>query len=231
MNRTLNVVRMQLVNRQTFVWIPLIVLGGAYAITLALYFAISSAGGGVQIYIGGAQAPMWYFAIIGAQALTLTFPFSQAMSVTRREFHLGTLLTAALTAAALSVVLVAGALVEQATGGWGLDAYFFYTPVLWGGHPLVGGLCYFAMTMLFFSAGFWGATIYKRFGGAVLTTVLVALGLLLVAGLWLIGRLEAWMQVGAWFVAQGVLGLSLWGLVLVAALAVISYLALRRAVP
>ena len=32
MNRILKVVRMQLTNKQTFVWVPLIVLGGAFAI-------------------------------------------------------------------------------------------------------------------------------------------------------------------------------------------------------
>ncbi|MFT3877399.1 MAG: hypothetical protein QM708_13400 [Propioniciclava sp.] len=230
MNRTLNVVRMQLVNRQTFIWIPLIVLAGAFAITMAIHLAITSLGGEVQIYLG-AQTPMWYFAIVGAQSLTLTFPFAQAMSVTRREFHLGTLLTTALTTLVLTALMMAGALVELATGGWGMDAFFFYTPALWGGHVLVAGLGYFTLTMLFFSFGFWGATIYKRFGGVALTTTLVALALAIVGGLWVAGRLNAWSQLGAWFVAQGVLGLSLWGLLLIAALAAISSVSLRRAVP
>ena len=53
-------------------------------------------------YGGGAQAPLWYFDVVGIQALTLTFPFSQAMSVTRREFFLGTLLTAAFTSSILA---------------------------------------------------------------------------------------------------------------------------------
>ena len=37
MNRTLNVVRLQLVNKMTFVWIPLIILVGAWVLTLAIY--------------------------------------------------------------------------------------------------------------------------------------------------------------------------------------------------
>ncbi len=37
MNRTLSVVRMQLINKQTYIWIPLIILGGAFILTLAIW--------------------------------------------------------------------------------------------------------------------------------------------------------------------------------------------------
>ena len=37
MNRTLSVVRMQLINKQTYIWIPLIILGGAFVLALAVY--------------------------------------------------------------------------------------------------------------------------------------------------------------------------------------------------
>lgn len=231
MSRTLNVVRMQLVNTQTYVWVPLIVLGGAFVITLAVYGIIASAGASGPYYGGGAQAPLWYFAVVGAQSLTLTFPFSQAMSVTRREFYLGTLLTATMTSMTLAGVFMLGGIIERATNGWGLNGYFFYSPELWGGHPLSLGLAYFALAMLFFACGFWGATIYKRFGWVVLTTVMVALGLVLVAGLWAVGRFGSWPRVWLWIVDQGVVGLSLWGLAVVALLAVVSYLSLRRATP
>ena len=40
MNRTLNVVRMQLVNRQTYVWIPLLILGGASSSRSSIYAMI-----------------------------------------------------------------------------------------------------------------------------------------------------------------------------------------------
>jgi hypothetical protein len=231
MNRTLNVIRMQLVNRQTYLWVPLIILAGSLVITLAIYGIISGAGVDAEMYGGGAQAPLWYFAVVGAQALTLTFPFSQAMSVTRREFYLGTLLTAGLTAVILAAVFVIGGLLERATGGWGMNGYFFYLPWMWESGPAAAGVVFFTVAMLFFVAGFWGATIFKRFGTAVLTTVLLGLALLLVAGLWLVGRLDAWVQVFGWIGDQGSLGLSLWGLLVIAVLAAISFLTLRRATP
>jgi hypothetical protein len=60
MNRTLNVVRLQLVNKQTYIWVPLLVLFGALALTLAVYALIRSGGASGPMYGGGAQAPLWY---------------------------------------------------------------------------------------------------------------------------------------------------------------------------
>ncbi len=231
MNRTFNVVRMQLVNRQTYIWVPLIVLGGALVITLGIYAIIAGAGVEGPMFGGGAQAPLWYFAVVGAQSLTLTFPFSQAMSVTRREFYLGTLLTAAMTAAILAAVFVVGGLVERATNGWGLNGYFFYLPTVWDAGALGAGLFFFTLAMTFFVAGFWGATLYKRFGGAVLATVLIGIALLLVLALWFVGRANAWAQVFTWFATQGTVAVSLWGLLVIAVFGAISYVTLRRAVP
>lgn len=231
MNRTVSVVRMQLINRQTYIWVPLLVLGGSFLITLAIYAILINAGVDEAMYGGGAQAPLWYFGVVGIQALTLTFPFSQAMSVTRREFYLGTLLTAAMAGGALALIFVVGGLLERATGGFGLNGYFFYLPWIWESGPLGAGIFYFTITMLFFVAGFWAATIYKRFGSVALTTVLVGIAALLVLALFLVGQAQAWAQMFTWFAEQGALGLAAWGMLLVVVLAGISYLTLRRAVP
>ncbi len=231
MNRALNVVRLQLVNRQTFVWVPLIVLGGSLVLSIAVYAILANAGIDAPKYGYGAQAPLWYFLVVGIQSLTLTFPFSQALSVTRREFYAGTILTAALTSVILGVVFMLGGLLEQATGGWGANGWFFYLPWIWERGVFAAGLFFLVAALLIFTIGFWGATIYKRFGSLGLTIVLVGLGIVLVGLLWLVGRLNAWGQVFEWIGAAGALGLALWGLVLIAVLAAISFLTLRRAVP
>jgi len=230
-SRTISVVRMQLINKQTYIWIPLIVLGGAFLLALAIYAMLANSGVTGPKYGGGAQAPLWYFLVVGIQALTLTFPFSQAMSVTRREFYLGTLLTAALTSSILSLIAVVGGLIERATDGWGVNGWFFGLPWMWEAGPLGALLVNFVAAMLFFVVGFWAATIYKRFGGVVLTIVLVGIGVLFVAGMWLVGQLDAWADVFGWFSTVGVVGLSLWGAVLAVVLAAIAFLTLRRAVP
>ncbi len=231
MNRTLSVVRMQLINKQTYIWIPLLILGGAFVLAIAVYAILVGSGVPGPFYGGGAWAPLWYFGIVGIQALTLTFPFSQAMSVTRREFYLGTLLTAALTSAILAAIAVVGGLIERATNGWGLDGWFFGLPFIWESGPIGAFLFNFVVALLFFVIGFWAATIYKRFGALWLTVVLAGVGALFVFGLWIVGRFDAWGVVNEWIAAQGVTGLSLWGLVLAAVLAASAFLTLRRAVP
>jgi hypothetical protein len=228
MSRTINVVRMQFVNKQTYLWVPLLVLGGAFVVTLAIFAMIPY--DGVKVG-GGTYAPLWYFLVVGVQSLTLTFPFSQAMSVTRREFYLGTLLAAATTSAMLALIFLVGGLIEEATRGWGLNGYFFYLEWIWVAGPIAAFFVYFVSAMMFFLVGFWAATVYKRFGSLWLTAVLVGIAALLVVIIWLIGFAEAWVATITWFAEQGALGLAMWGVVFGAVLAGISFLILRRATP
>lgn len=228
MSRVLNVVRLQLINKQTFVWVPLIILAGAVVFSILIYAMLPFDG---PFYGGAGQAPLWYFFAIGLSALTMTFPFSQAMSITRREFLLGTLITAALGSLLLAVISVVGGLIEGATDGWGLNGYVFRLPGFWESGPLAAGLIYFAMAMFFFMIGFLGATIYKRWGATIITVIGVGVGLVFVGLVFLITRLDEWGTVGEALAALGTLGMAAWGLVVVAALAVISFLVLRRATP
>ncbi|RLK52251.1 hypothetical protein [Microbacterium telephonicum] len=231
MSRTLNVVRMQLVNRQTFIWVPLIVLGGAFVVTWGIWAVLFANGVRGEMYGGGAQAPLWYFAVVGVQALTLTFPFSQAMSVTRREFYLGTLLTAALTSAILAVIFVVGGAIETATGGWGVGGYFFALQWLWDLGPLMAGVFFFVLAMFAFVVGFWAATIYKRFGNLWLTVVLVGLAILMLFAVWLISVTSSWVQVFSFIADAGVGGLTGALALVTVAMALISFPILRRATP
>ena len=231
MNRTLPVIRMQLVNRQTFVWLPLIILGSAFVITLAVYAIIHNATGGTDgMYGGGAQAPLWYFMIVGVYALTLSFPFSLAMSVTRREFYLGTLLTAAMTSLIMALVFVIGGMIETVTGGWGMRGYFFRLDWLWEAGDVVAGLFYFVIAMLFFVIGFWGATLYKRFGPMGLTIALLGVAVVLLGLVWLITATASWVAVWETVVGAGPLGLTLWAALLTAVLAVSAFPMFRRLV-
>ncbi|MBD3941183.1 hypothetical protein IF188_05655 [Microbacterium sp. NEAU-LLC] len=228
MNRTVNVIRMQLINRQTFIWLPLIILGASFLMSLAIYAMIPVDG---PKYGGGAQAPLWYFLAVGVQAMTLSFPFSQALSITRREFYLGTLLTAVLTSVILAAVFVVGGFLEQATNGWGLNGWFFRLPWVWEQGPAAAAVVYFGVAMLLFVVGFGCALLYKRFGALGLTLTLVGIGVLLVAAMYLVGRANAWAALFEWIMTQGALGLSLWGLLLAAVIAVASFFTLRRATP
>ena len=228
MSRILNVVRLQLINKQTFVWVPLIILGASLAVSILIYVMIPYDG---PKYGGGGQAPLWYFFALGMSCLTLSFPFSQAMSITRRDFFLGTMAAALMTSTILAVVFVLGGFLEDATHGWGVNGYFFSLPWLWEAGPLAAGLSYFALALLLFVIGFTGATVYKRWGATATTVASLGVVVVLVVLVFLVTRLDQWGTVWEGILTLGALGLSLWGLVAIALLAGISYLVLRRATP
>ncbi|MFZ2238773.1 MAG: hypothetical protein WAV90_04435 [Gordonia amarae] len=232
-NRTLTVVRMQLINRMTFIWMPAAILWSSFAVSMAVYgIVIGAAGdGAAPIYGGGSQAPLWYFAAVGVQAMTLTFPFSQAMSVSRREFYAGTLLTAGMSALGLSVVYLIGGLIEKATDGWGFEGYFFYLPWIWEQGPVVAMMLFLVTSMLAFILGFWAATIYKRFGFPAVIIALIGLLVLAILVSGAITMADGWPSVGRWL--SDVRPLTVTGIAAAAAVLFggVSYLTLRRATP
>lgn len=228
MNRTLNVTRMQFVNRYTFVWLPLIILASSFALSMMVFAIIPYDG---AKYGGGSQAPIWYFFAVGIMSLSYTFPFSQALSITRREFFFGTMLAAVGTALILGTVFILGGAIEQATGGWGVNGYFFYLDWVWRAGALAAGVFYAACALLLFVTGFLGSTIYKRVGALGLTVVLVGVGLILVGALWLIGRANAWVAVGEWMAALTVPALIVSMLAAAVVIGGIAFATLRRATP
>ncbi|MEW2462216.1 MULTISPECIES: hypothetical protein [Microbacterium] len=226
--RTFNVIRLQLINKGTFIWYPLMILGAATIISILIYAMIPV---DTPKYGGGGQAPLWYFFAVGMSAMTLTFPFSQAMSITRREFFFGTMLTAILGSAIMGVLFLIGGGIEMLTDGWGVNGYLFYLPWLWDAGPLGAFVVFFTLALFFFVVGFTGATIYKSWGQLVLLIVSIGLGLILVGLVFLATRLDLWNHVGATIMDLGALGLAVWGLVITAVLTVVSFLAFRRTIP
>ncbi|MBV0896015.1 hypothetical protein [Microbacterium sp. NC79] len=228
MSRIGTVTRMQFVNRWTFIWIPLIILGGTFIITLLIHWMIPT---DEPKFGGGAQAPMWYMLSAGVMAMAATFPFSQAMSITRREFYIGTMTAGAITSGIMAVVFVIGGLLEDATNGWSFNSYFFRLDWLWHAGPVIAGIFYFALTMLLFSMGLFFATVYRRWGAPALTVGLVGLGLVLVGVVFLITKFELWGSVAGFFMSAGVTGLTFMLLGLTVVFATAAYLPLRRATP
>ncbi|MGX1933524.1 hypothetical protein [Microbacterium resistens] len=228
MSRVLNVVRLQLVNKQTFLWVPLIVLGASAVVSIVIYAMIPT---DAPKYGGGGQAPLWVFFAVGLSALTMTFPFSQAMSITRRDFFAGTMLTAVLGSLVMALVFVVGGLIEQATGGWGVNGYVFHLPWVWEAGPVAAGLTYFTLALFFFVVGFTGATVYKRWGATITTMASLVPVVILVGLAFLVTRMELWGNVWEGILHLGALGLTLWGLAVTVLLSGVAFLVLRRAIP
>lgn len=225
-NRMLGVVRLQLINTQSLVWVPLIVLAGAVVISLIIIGLIP--GDDVKV-VGAANAPLWYFVALGVQSMTLAFPFSQAMSVTRREFFSGTLVLGAIASAMMASIFLILAGIEALTDGFWMNGRIAYLPYLFESGWVVAWLSYFTATLFLFVIGFWMATIWKRFGTLAVVSIGVGLGLVITIAIFLITKMEWWVPVITWFGDIGVIGVTLGGLVLTAALALGSYATLRRA--
>lgn len=229
MNRPLAVARMQLLNKWLYLGTPAIILAASTLIALAI-LALVPDDGGTRLALSG-QAVMWYFFGAGLQSLSLTFPFSQAMSVSRRSFYLGTLGLFSVLALGLGVLYWLLGLVEKATNGWGVNGNIFAIPWIADSGWYVQILLYFALTMLLFMFGFWFATVYRRWRMLGLTAALVGFGLVLLAGVGGATMTDSWAAVGAWFLQLTPLSLAGWLLLGGVLLAAGSYGTLRRATP
>jgi len=228
MSRTVAVARMQLINKWTYIGWPLTILAASFIMSLAIFALIPVQEGK---YGGGSQAPMWYFLVLGIQSMTLVFPFSQGLSISRRAFYLGTLSLFSLIALGMTGLYLLGGVIEKATNGWGVYGYFFSIPWVTDGPWYSTAAFFFVVMMFMFIVGFWFATIYKRWGtgGTVVSTV--GTGLVLIGIGALSTLLQWWESIGTWFAQQTPLSLSGWAALLCLVLAAGSYSTLRRATP
>jgi hypothetical protein len=229
-SRLMKVVKLQYINRWTFVWTPLMVFCAAWVISLAVLAMVRRVEDGTvdgQV-TGGTQAPLWYLLAVGIMSMTTTFPFSQALSITRREFFTGTLLAAVFSVGGLALVFVLLGWVEQLTDGYGMQAYFGYLGWLWEAGPLAAWLTYFTIGMFFFIVGFWGGTIFKRYGSVALTCTLIGIAVVLLGIVALVTLTESWPDVSRVILDLGSVGVTAVGLVLTVLLGLGAYLTLRK---
>jgi hypothetical protein len=222
MNRILDVARLHFMSRGIFVWWPLITIGVLQAIRWVAAAASSDA------EAISFQLPLLaYFFGSGIRAVNNIFPFSQTLGVTRREYFFGALLTSAFISAIYAAVAVAFGFAEQATHGWGMDAWFFFLPWVWQNGPAGVAALAFLGAMLLFAAGFSAGTFGKRFKGLGEVGQMVFFGTLIAAFVvWGGTRAEA-------FFAQTTPVAALWSffLPLTTLFAAASFLMLRRATP
>lgn len=189
----LKLARIQLTNRQTFIWTPLLVWGGAFALTLGIWAAVyAAAGPNANLYAGSAQAPLWYLLVVGSQSVVYTFPFAQALSFTRRDFYLGTLLVYALVSVVFGATMWLFGALEGVTNGWWTGGHYATFEYLGAaGHP--GYFVFYTLSALMaLNVGFCMGTIWKRGGGMGLTLTIIGLTALAIGAFYLITTLEWW---------------------------------------
>ena len=238
MNRIGNVVRLHFTNKWTMVATPAVIMGIIFLVNLAIWAIINRAAGdnadeaisGTQ-FSGAASFIFIYMLVVAVQAINTTFPFALGYGVTRRDFYLGSSLVFVLLSAGWSIALAVLSYIEEATNGWGLGGHIF-TSVLFGSEGVGARLfVFFAGFLFFFFLGAAVATIYMRWrmNGMIVFWTLSAM--LLVGLVALATFTESWPLVGAWFVANGVIGVVAWSLVITTIAGVTGFFVLRRATP
>jgi hypothetical protein len=229
MNRAVGVAKMQLINKWNYLGIPAVIITGSFLLSVVIWALIPDSVG--VKYSGAGQAVMWYFFGLGIQSLTLSFPFSQGLSVSRRNFFLGTVGLFTVLAAAISAFYVILGAVEKATNGWGLQGQMFALEWVADRSWFTQWFFYFVLMMFLFLLGFWAATVYKRWQATGTLVMSLSAAVLLVGAIALITLQGWWPALGAWITALTPLSLGAIALVLVVLLAGAAYLTLRKATP
>jgi hypothetical protein len=241
-SRILPIARLHAVNRLQVFIVPALILLFILLVNMVIWWLIlrsvtdpadrADAQEGLQ-YSGASFYVFVYAIVLGAQAVAFVFPYALGMSVTRRDFWLGSVLAFVGLSAVYSAFITVLAVIEQVTDGWGLGGRMF-TVLYFGGEDAPWYerfLLFFAAFLFCFFIGAVVATIYQRWRVNGMLLFFAALTLVVLGGIVLITLTDSWPAVGAWFVATGAGGLVAWSLVITAASAVVGYLVLRRSTP
>jgi hypothetical protein len=234
--RVWSVVRLHAANPWPTLCLPWLILIAVFAMTYSIWRIIAAALAGPPgpdsfKLTGGVSCLFVYLMVAAVQAMNLTFRFALAMSVTRRDYYLGTSVYFVILSLVYGVGLGALGGLEHLTNGWGIDGAFF-APSTLDNLPLwQAAYVYVLVIALFLFVGAAVATLYQRWKSNGIVTFFVGLGLVMVGAAWLITVAAKWSDVGAFFVRYQVVGTASWSLVLTALAAVFGFLVLRRATP
>lgn len=239
MTRIWSVVRLHLVNKMTYLWLPWVILGSAFAISLTIWSIMRSVGvtdgvdgtSNTPQISGALLSIMVYLMVAAVMAINLTFPFALGFSVTRRDFYLGTALTFVLISAANAVPLAILAAIEQATNGWGLRGLLFTAPWVGGGTAVDHLFGYFALQLFFCFVGAAIATIYMRWRVNGMVIFWIAGSVLLVGAFAFVVYTNSWAALGSWFLSTGTTGAMAWSLPVTALAGLAGFAVLRTATP
>jgi len=237
--RVWRVVRLNLVNKWTVIWIPAMIMLFIGLVNWLIWWIIWAAAApadradavdGTQ-WNGGAFYIFVYMLVVAVQVITGTFPFALGYSTTRRDFALGSGLTFLMLAAGYAVGFTLLSAIEEWTNGWGLGGHLF-TSVYFDGESLGGRLfTVFATMLFFFAVGAFSAALFMRWRMNGILAAGAVFILLVVGAIALITLTQSWPAVGDWFAANGPFGVSAWLLLPTGVAAIAGYAVLGRATP
>jgi hypothetical protein len=238
-SRIWNATRLQFTNAWQSIGLPWLILGIIFLANLAIWLLLyASTSGqdradiskGLQ-YSGATSYIFVYMLIVAIQAINRTFPFALGLSVTRRDFYLGTSVAFVIFSVIYGGGLTLLSYVEQWTGGWGVGGRMF-TAVYYGSGPVWQRLFVFvAIFLFFFFVGMASATVYVRWKSTGLVTLGGVFLAISVAFIALATWSKSWARVGEWFATSGPVGVVAWSLIPTVIAGVVGYVILLRATP
>lgn len=214
--------------------VPLLVFFGAWALSIGigLWFRHTTDGVGEPFYTGASQATIWCLAFMAAYSASHAFPFSMALSYSRRVFVLGAFLAFAAVSAGFGALFVVGVLVERATDGFWSDSYTFDIPLMTQNADVLGaGMLAAVVCLGAMMIGFFWSILYRRVSLGLLWVIALALVALLAASVMVLTQNGWWPQVFDWLAVQSSYSFAGWLLLLTLGLTAVNYLVIRRAVP
>ncbi|MBM9468856.1 hypothetical protein [Nakamurella leprariae] len=158
-----NVVRMHLVDRYGYTFLPWGILALVFGLTYAI-FAVVHPPSYEDSATGGLSTMFIFLTVIGIQTATRTLPFAMSLGISRRSYFLGTWLLGVVLSAVFAVLVAVLAEIEMTTRGWGVNLRFFAIPWLLDGPWYQNLATSFILLMLFMAAGMWSGLIHQRWG-------------------------------------------------------------------
>lgn len=228
--------RLQFAVPWSFIWLPILIFVIAWIFGVGVMALIDS-----QVTdripaeepinaTGSAQAVIWYLAFMAAYTASHTFPFSVALSYSRRVYLIGTYLTFAVVSVGYGLAAMLFYWIEKATDGLGRHMYIFATPWLEDIGGMLGVGAFGTILVLFFMCfGFFWAILYRRVSIPILWTVIIGLVAVILGLVALVTVNDWWPHVGSWFIDQTLFSLAGWGLLATVVLGVLNYWLIRKA--
>lgn len=238
--RIIDVVRLHFANPGTVLVWPLMIVAMIFLVNLAIWWIVGTsitdpadradAIDGFQ-WSGASFFIFIYMMVVAVQAMNQTFAYALGLSVTRRDYYLGSAVAFILLAVILTLILATVGAAEGGTGGWGLGGRMFTAVYFGDGSWLQRAFIMLALFLFFFFVGAATAGIFVRFRSRGLTIFFMALGVALVGGAALVTAGGLWAAVGEGLVTAGPAGIAAWSLVATAVAGVAGFFILRRATP
>lgn len=230
------VFRLQFAVRYSFIWLPMFIFALAWVLGIGIGLFIDSQmpdripAEDPIFSTGASQATIWYLAFMAAYTASHTFPFSLALSYSRRVYLMGTYLAFLVVAAGYGIAAMLAYYIERITDGFGREVYVFGAPSF---ENLGGGLgigTFAVVVVLFFMCfGFFWAILYRRTTIPILWTVIIGVIVALLGAIVVITLNDWWFNIGLWLNDQTAFTLAAWGFLAVILLGAVNYLLIRKA--